>query len=248
MLGGELCAETVDVVVVAANLDEVRAVDARRKDLLLFKIGRNEYVRRQTDGSRLRRDRVAQIARRGTGKRGETELARARRGHRDDAVLERVRWVRGVVLDVDVAQPERLTKPIGAHQRRPADRQAGQRYRAVAGSRWWTGQRQEIGVTPDVLPSRLDPPAQRGAFTQAAVVIGDLQWPEAALAHIQRLERVFAPTFLALQLLCRHKKTSAGPVAKAPLGKAPATSPRLLLEPDGIGTVCRLRGMVAGVS
>ena len=81
------------------------------------------------------------------------ELAGAGRGDRDDAVLERVRRVRGVVLDPDLAQAEALGEPVGADQRRAAGGQAAARRRA-GGRAGLVGERQEVRVAPDVLRAR----------------------------------------------------------------------------------------------
>src|SRR5581483_820454 len=61
---------------------------------------------------------------------------------------------------------------------------------------------------------------------------------EAPLAHVDRLERVPRPALLAPELLCRHmEKPPPGLWRRFFRGETPTTSPRPLLEPDGIGTV-----------
>ena len=55
VLGRQLGAEAVDVVVVAAHRDEVGAVDAGREDLLLLEVGGDEDVGRQAERGGRRR-------------------------------------------------------------------------------------------------------------------------------------------------------------------------------------------------
>jgi hypothetical protein len=74
-LARQLGAQAVDVVVVAVDRDEVRAVDAGREDLLLLEVGRDEDVGLQAERGGVRGDRVGQVARRGAGDDLEAELA-----------------------------------------------------------------------------------------------------------------------------------------------------------------------------
>jgi hypothetical protein len=83
-------------------------VDAGREDLLLLEVGRDEDVGLHAERGAVGGDRVGQVAGRGAREDLVAELAGARRGDRDDAVLERVRRVRGVVLDPHLAQAEAL--------------------------------------------------------------------------------------------------------------------------------------------
>src|SRR5205085_5049875 len=58
---------------------------------------------------------------------------------------------------------------------------------------------------PDVLRAALNPaPQLADVDLPAAVVVGDLQRPEAALAHVQRLERILGLALLALQMGHSH--------------------------------------------
>jgi hypothetical protein len=88
MLGRELRAESVDVVVVAAHRNEVRAVYAGREDLLLLEVGRHEHVGLEPGSGCVRGDGVRQVPRGGAGDHVEVELLRLGDGHADDAVLE----------------------------------------------------------------------------------------------------------------------------------------------------------------
>ena len=64
-------------------------------------------------------DRVGEVAGRGAGDGVEAQLARLRDGDRDDAVLEGVGRVGGVVLDPQLGfEPEPLGEPVGPDQRR----------------------------------------------------------------------------------------------------------------------------------
>ena len=149
-LAGELGAQAVDVVVVAADLHDVRAVDAGREDLLLLEVGGDEDVGLQAERRGVGGDGVREVARRRAGEHLEAELPRACGGDADDAVLEGVRRVGGVVLDPDLVEAEPLGEPVGADQRRAARGQAGARGRAT-GRPGCRRERQEVGVTPDVL-------------------------------------------------------------------------------------------------
>ena len=138
-LARQLGAQPVDVVVVAAHLDQVRAVHPGGQDLLLLEVGRDEDVGLHAQRRAVGGDRVGQVAGRRAGQHLEAELAGAGAGDRDDAVLERVRRVGGVVLDPHLAQAEALGQAVGADQRRAARGQARARARlgalAAAGSR-----------------------------------------------------------------------------------------------------------------
>ena len=150
-------------------------------------------------------DRVGQVAGGGAGDRLKAQLASARDGDRHDAVLEGVRRVGGVVLDPHLAQAEALGEAVGADQRRAAGRQPDARGQPPGRARRAAGERQEVGVAPDVLRAALDAAAQLADVAAgAAVVIGDLQRPEALLADVQRLERVLGLALLALQMTCGH--------------------------------------------
>jgi hypothetical protein len=86
--------------------------------------------------------------------RREAELARARGGHRDHAVLEGVRGVGRVVLDPHLAHAQARGEAIGA------DRAACSRRAARAGARLRPLQGQEVVIAPDVLRAALDAPAR----------------------------------------------------------------------------------------
>ena len=135
MLAGELGAEPVDVVVVAVDRDQVGAVDAGREDLLLLEVGGHEHVGLEARGSGVGGDGVGEVAGGGAGDHLVAELLGLRDGDVDDAVLEGVRRVGGVVLDVDLADAEPLGEPLGPDQRREAGVERGLRAaRRTAGS------------------------------------------------------------------------------------------------------------------
>jgi hypothetical protein len=163
-IGGQLGAEPVDVVVVAAHRHELGAVDAGREDLLLLQVGRDEDIRLQPSGRRVGGHGVGQVARGSAGHRREPQLDGLGQRHRHDPILERVGRVGGVVLDPDLAQTERLGQTRSADERRAAGRQRVLR-RAL--------EREEVGVAPQVLRPRLDAPLDR-LRVQRAVVEPDL--------------------------------------------------------------------------
>ena len=67
---------------------------------------------------------------------------------------------------------------------------------------------------------------------RAAVVVGDLQRPEAPLAHVQRLQRVLGLALLALQMTDSHWGSFAR--LRRVTGVAKSTKPATHLS--GIGT------------
>ena len=147
---GELGAEPVDVVVVAADADQVGPVDAGREQLLLLEVGGDEDVGVEAGGGGVGGDRVGEVAGRGAGDGLEAELVRLGDGDRDDPVLEGVGRVGGVVLDPELGlDPEPLGQAVGAQQRRQA------RLQRVAGAPL---EGEEVGVAPDPLRAGLDPP------------------------------------------------------------------------------------------
>ncbi len=127
VLARDLGAQPVDVVVVALDGDEVRAVDPRGEDLLLLEVGGDEDVGLEAERGGVGGHGVGQVAGRGAGDDLVAELAGALERDGDDAVLERVRRVGGVVLDVHLADPEPLGEPVGLEQRREAGREAAAR-------------------------------------------------------------------------------------------------------------------------
>src|SRR5262249_36048198 len=139
-------------------------------------------------------DGVREIARARTGERVEAELLCTRQRDGDHAVLERVRGVGGLVLDVELVEPEPLREAIGLDQRRPAGGRRG-------GGR--AGERQEVRVAPHRVRPRLDLALERRRVTRGQRV-ADLERAEAAFADEARLERVGGLALLALQGICRH--------------------------------------------
>ena len=216
-LARDLGAEPVDVVVGAAHGHDLRAVGAGREHLLLLEVVRDQHVGGQPGGRGVGRDRVREVARGGTRERVEAELpcTRERDGH--DAVLERVRRVRGLVLDPQLADPEALSEPLGLHERRPA---RGQRRARRA------FQREELGVAPERVRPGLDPALERRRVLVRRRV-GHLQRAEAAFADEARLERIGGLALLALQGICRHVVLVLRPVGAAEVRSCPGAPPHL---------------------
>jgi hypothetical protein len=78
VLARQLGAQAVDVVVVAVDRHDVRAVDARGEDLLLLEVGRDEDEGLHPERGRLGGHGVGQVARGGAGQ----DLEARGRGHR----------------------------------------------------------------------------------------------------------------------------------------------------------------------
>ena len=95
--------QPVHGVVVALDRDHGRPVGAGGEDLRLFEVGGDQHVGGQPGRGGVRRDGVGEVARRGTGDRLEAELLGTGERDGDDAVLEGMRRVGGLVLDPELA-------------------------------------------------------------------------------------------------------------------------------------------------
>ena len=127
-------------------------------------------------------DRAGEVAGGGAGQGGEAEGAGGLDGDRHDAVLEGVRRVAGVVLDVQTAGDAQLGgEPVGLDELGEAGVEVG-----LVGH--VGGDRQQRGVAPDVVRAGLDPLAQ-ALGVAARQVVGDFERPETLLAGEDRAER-----------------------------------------------------------
>src|SRR5439155_26053987 len=179
-LARELRDEARAVVVAAAHAVDARAVDRRRLDLLRLEPGRAEDDGGHAERRRTRGDRAREVARRGTRERVEPELLRLRRRDGDDAVLERVRRVREVELEEDLADAERRGEPWGGHERREA-RARVHSLRRLGG--------EERRVAPERCRAGLDRRA-RDRARELVPVVDRLERAEAAAADAVRERRV----------------------------------------------------------
>ena len=166
------------VVVAPFDGEDLRAVDRGRDQLLRLEIGGAEHDGLEPFRRCARGDGVREVARRRAGDRRAAELDRLRRRDCDDAVLERVRRVRGVELQPELADAERLLEPAGADERRPAGREP-----LLGGRR----DRQQRRVPPDRLRPRGDRLAGDGPALLVAVV-DRIERAEAAGADPDRVE------------------------------------------------------------
>ncbi len=136
-----------------------------RDDLLALEVGGDEDVRLEPERRGLGGDGAREVARRRARERLEPELEGLGGRDRHDPVLERVGRVRGLDLDVQLAQAERLGETRRRDERRQADGQASGRRR---------GDGQEIDVAPERPRPGLDPLAGERA-TQRVEVVGRLE-------------------------------------------------------------------------
>ena len=194
LVGGELGAQPVDIVVVSLDRHELRAVDARGQHLGLLEVGGNEDVGVHPVGGRRGGDRVGQVAGRGAGQRLELQLSRAGRGHGDHAVLERVRRVRGSFLTHSSLSPSRSARRSARTSGviRPA---APPRTRCGGGPG-----SQPAGSQRSARCSAGPPGCGAGPRPRRRRVrpVGHLERAEAALADVVRVERVSAQHSLHL--------------------------------------------------
>ena len=119
------------MVVRAVDRIDAGAVDRCRGELLRLEVGRNEDCRLETFGRGPRCDGACEVAGRRARERLEAELLRLARGNGDDPVLERVRRVRGVELEPQLADAE-LLRRVAAPARVVSARERGGRHRAAS--------------------------------------------------------------------------------------------------------------------
>ena len=119
----ELDGQPAAVVVAPAHLVDRRPVRGRGEQLLALEPGGAEHRRFEPFDGGPRRDRACEVPGRGARERPEPELLRLRARDRDDAVLEGVRRVRGVQLEIELAQAERLGEPGCLDERGQAGRE-----------------------------------------------------------------------------------------------------------------------------
>ena len=206
---GEFGAEAIHGVIVAAHLHQRGAVDAGAHDLALLEVMGDEDDGLHASGGGVSADAVRQVAGAGAGELFVAEFTRPCRGHGDHTVLEGPRRVRGVILDVEVVQAERLAEVFRAHERRVAGADIDRRI-GVAG--------QEILVAPEAGGATLDRLAG-DVLTDAVVVVGHFDGTETELADVEGRERVFAMTLATAQVsgethallsVCRNRRRCQG--------------------------------------
>src|SRR5205807_3471658 len=129
-----------------------------------------------------------------SGEHREAELLHRRHRHRDDAVLERPGGIAGIVLEIQVAEPQRFAEPVRPHQRRAPRHQVPLRN---------PGDGQQILIPPDGSRTGRDPVPERRGVESAEIVL-DLERPEALLAHKDRLRRKPPAALAAHQPAHRH--------------------------------------------
>src|SRR5690606_36310920 len=151
-------------------------------DLALLQVVRDEHAGAEAGPSGGGTQGARQVAGGGAGQGGETEGAGGLQGLGDDAVLEGVGRVAGVVLDEQPAGDAEFTgQVVRLDQRGPARVEV-----RLAGHVGGDGQQRR--VAPDVRGARLDAPAQfLGPVGRE--VVGDLQRAETLLAGEDGAER-----------------------------------------------------------
>ena len=149
VLRRELGGEPVDVVVVAVDGQQRAAVDGGGEDLGLLQRRRDQHDRVPPGARRRGGDGVGEVARRGAAQHGEAQLAGGGEGDGDDAVLEGVRRVAGVVLDPQGAHAQLGGEPVGLDQPRHARLGVGVRLHVRRHG-------QQVAVAPDRLRAGLD--------------------------------------------------------------------------------------------
>ena len=126
----------------------------------------------------------------------EPELDRLRRRDRDDAILERVRRVRGVELQQQLADAELAREPRRLDERREAGRE---RIGEIDG-------RQQVGVAPDA-PRPGGDRLVRDAPVQRVPVVDRLERAEAARADAHRFRLVLRLADAAADEIDTHERS-----------------------------------------
>ena len=146
VLVGDLGAKAIDVVVIAADADHVRAEDQRAEDFPLLEIVRDHDIAADARLRRMGGGAVGQIAGAGAADRVETELDGLADRDADDPFLVGIgRIVAGIVLDPKFRASQFRGQSIGPLERRKAGMKSDLRLI----------DRQQILVSPEALgPAR----------------------------------------------------------------------------------------------
>jgi len=192
ILVGDESAKTVDVIVVAVDADEARAVDEGVEDLGGLEIGGHQNAGLNAEAGGLRGDGVRKIASGGAADGSESKLARVGQRNRDDTVLEAEGWeADGVVLDVEVGGADALAEVGGADER-------GKAYGKVGLEAFGDGQ--ETGVAPDA--GRTGGDGLTGKLAAGRIkIVHNFEGCDAVWAGRERLVAVAFATFVALELI-----------------------------------------------
>ena len=147
-LEGELDGQPAAIVVAAEDLVDRRPVRGRRKQLLPFEPGRAEHRGVESLDRRAGRHGACEVPGRGAGQRPKPELLRLRARDCDDTVLEGVCRVRGVQLEIELAQAEHLGEAGCLDERSQAGREVRLGRRLDRQERAVAPQRRRAGRDP----------------------------------------------------------------------------------------------------
>ena len=196
----ELAAQPVDLIVRPVDGDEGRPVHCRPDDLAAFQVGGEEDLGVQSRLRPVRRDRTHEVPGRDASERLELELQRLAGRHAHRTVLERVRRVHGVVLDVQVFESQHPPKIVRLDERREPRPHVEGRVRADG---------QEIMVPPHGGRAVLD--ALTGDVAgHRVVVVADLKRAETEFAHVERLDGILLAASTTGKRLCERHTDSSG--------------------------------------
>ena len=205
---GDLAAQTVHLVVVALDRDDLRPVGLGRQDLRALQVLGHEDVARHARLRGVGGGGVGEVA----GGRAADRLVAERPRHRGrdahDTVLERVRRVDAVVLDPERAgHADRLRQVVGPAQRREPGAEVDPLDARAAG--------QQRFVAPQRRGSRFGLLAEVRAVDRLQVV-GRLERSETFLADRERFHRVLLAADAALQRGRRGDRRMRGHHVTAP--------------------------------
>src|ERR1700745_1912332 len=202
MLGGDLRAQAVDLIVVSGDANNLGAEDVRAENLCRLKIGRNEDPRLQAFARSVCGNGVGQVSRRGARDGVEAKSASLGEGYGNNTILEaQCRQTDCVVLDVQIAcgssAAQLLRQLRRVEERRETNRQT-----------WGKalGEGQQFGVAPHVRCPLRDALAT-DRRSQRVVVVSNFEGGETVVADGAGLVSPGPSTFAAPHFVVRHVAT-----------------------------------------
>lgn len=186
---GNLGAQSVHLIVVAFDGDDVGVIDERVHHFARFEVGGDEHVTVHTRASGMSRHRVGEVARRGTRGSGEPELDGAAECGGDDAIFEAPRRVGRVVLDVQIADSE-SAREIATFDKRCET--------GVQVDLWGTFDGQEILIAPHREGAARNFLA-RGLVGDGVVVVSDFEWAKTQFTNVFGRDFVFGAALFTFE-------------------------------------------------
>ena len=208
-LADQLPAQAVHVVVCAVDCNERSAVNGRGDYLARLEVVWDDDYRIQSGTRRGGCYRVSQVAGRCARQGRQPQLPRGVQSDGNYPILERVRRVPTVVLDPKSSDSQGGTQVVGADQPGPAGVESRVPFDIGRYREQW-------GVAPDGRRSTLDFFPRDGA-----VVIGDLEGPEAFVTGVGGTESVGGSAVATLQRISTAEGAEVDTFRKSSHGEFP---------------------------